>query len=150
MYPLASCPSMCLSNSAISNCVKGYMHPLMADGAPGLMLIAWSHGREGGSQAAAASKKTLRCLLYSCGIFASSSGGMLYFGSGLGGGRGCGCLMGHVSARYILCIAPWSGGCPIHNAMVAYGSGRSIIGSWTGSIHPRAQSMFGCTEVNHG
>lgn len=70
------------------------MCPLIADGAPGLRSIVWSHRCDGGNRAAVASENTLRCLLYSCGIFVSSSGGILYLG--IGGSQSCGYLVGHI------------------------------------------------------
>jgi len=67
----------CFFKASFSSCVRGYIRPLMEDGAFGFRSIAWFHGRSGGNLCAWVSENTLRCRRYSCGIVLNSSGGML-------------------------------------------------------------------------
>ena len=42
------------------SCIRGYMHPVIADGASGLSLMAWFNRCDGSNHLAAALENTLR------------------------------------------------------------------------------------------
>ena len=107
--------------------------PGSATRAPGLWLIAWSHGLDGGNSWDASSEKTLSNALYCCGIWVLESAVRMY-------------------NRPIRSVEDSLGMLVVlgrKRAFVASGV-QNMMGNWEWSIHPLLQLICGCIAVNHG
>ena len=129
------CSSINLRASSISAWVRGNNLPGSVSGAPGSSLIAWSHTVCLGRRCDSCSEKILVCLWYSGGMggFSAVSAALMVtfpikyrvvsMAQGLFTDRGT------KWARFVLFAL-------------------RIIGNWDASIHPRFQSILGCTAAN--
>jgi hypothetical protein len=64
IVPLLMCSFTNSRSSACSACDSGINLPGSAAGAPGLSLIAWSYGRDGGTSCDASSENSLEYMWY--------------------------------------------------------------------------------------
>ena len=129
------CSSTNFRASSISAWVSGRSRPGSVSGAPGSSSIAWSHTVCFGRRCDSCSEKIFACLWYSGGILG-------------------------VSVVSVLPIVTF----PIKYRVVSMGRGLftdqgvkraffallalRMMGSWEESIHPRFQSILGCTAAN--
>ena len=161
MYPFTCCSHTKLSSAFCSSCMSWYTFPGINDGAPGFSSMAWSQIQGSGNWREASSLKTHRCCWYLTGIFPSpfcilacsaSFDARVCFLLGAVGTVTCATWMtfwwGGEYLGYTLCPAGVQMHCPICDS-VAFLVHR-MRGSWLLSIHPWAQSIFGCIAVNHG
>ncbi len=167
MYPLANCSSTCFFRASFSNWVRGYILPQIDASALGFNSMAWFHRRSGGKCATAFSEKTLRWWRYSNRIIFNSSGGMSHSACltcrflinthNLPLAMACWTASWAVGSVFSLLIIVLSVVCLMavlpflatNWAFFMLGL-RRMIGSCNKLIHPLAQSMFGCANVNHG
>src|SRR5579863_1159351 len=136
MVFLCKCSFMNLRSSSSSGCDSRISLAGRALGAPGFNSMAWSQSRAGGNSWEAVSLKTLAYFRYGAGIFDESSVSSLKTTRPINR-VSVGMVLGRLTVRG-------------RNWAFAASSLRSMSGSWEWSIHPRFQSMRGCTAANQG
>ncbi len=137
IVPLFRCSWTKLWTSWISFWLRGRRCPGIVDGAPGSSSMAWSQMVCFGSRWDCSSLKTLLCLAYSGGIFASSIPWAVPIVALQSNMRLIGMGLGLFIVRGV-------------NRALAASAVLNTMGNCVWSIQPLLQSILGCTATNQG